>query len=31
MIDAGDMSRPIVEKQGFRVLTTTTPYVMKKS
>jgi len=30
VIDAGEMSRPIVERQGFRVLTTTTPYVMKK-
>lgn len=28
LIDAGDMSRPIVEKQGFRLLARNTPYVM---
>jgi GNAT superfamily N-acetyltransferase len=28
-VDAGDMSRPILEKQGFARLTETTPYVVK--
>ena len=28
-IDAGDMSRPIVEKRGFELLTTATPYLLK--
>ncbi len=30
-IDAGDMSRPIVGKQGFRLMTHTTPYIMNKA
>jgi GNAT superfamily N-acetyltransferase len=28
-IDAGDMSRPIVEKHGFQLLTTATPYLKR--
>lgn len=30
-IDAGDMSQPIVERQGFRLMTNTTPYIMKNA
>ncbi len=30
IIDAGEMSRPIVEKQGFRLLAETTPYLLEK-
>lgn len=29
MVDAGDMSRPILQKQGFQLLTHTTPFIWK--
>jgi GNAT superfamily N-acetyltransferase len=28
-VDAGDMSRPILQKRGFQLLTYTTPYTWK--